>query len=203
MAKPAPTPIVTTAVLDVTVALLVVDDVELGFCGATAVIFTCPLFVLGTTPGAVVDSNLEVGGRRDNRSRCGASTCHAVYLPGDNGARAGGSGRIGEIDGGYELRGAVNRHTRRRRRNRDRRNRTGARAAAARRESQRACDGECKQRWNRSPLLHGEAFPRFWSFGATAATTTNGHTAPCAPLEDICAARVARDRPTPPRAGSG
>ena len=53
MTKPPPAPILTTAVLDVTVALLVVDVVELGFWGATAVMLTLPLLLLGTTPGAV------------------------------------------------------------------------------------------------------------------------------------------------------
>ena len=52
-ARPCPTVIVKTAVLDVisvVVDVLVVDVV--GFCGVTAVMFTWPLFVVGTDEGA-------------------------------------------------------------------------------------------------------------------------------------------------------
>jgi hypothetical protein len=57
MEYPAVAPIVTTAVLEVTVfvefVLELVVLVEVFVCCATAVMFTWPLFVEGTTPGAV------------------------------------------------------------------------------------------------------------------------------------------------------
>lgn len=51
MEKPCATEMVTTAVLEVTVVVLLVEVVLV--CWATAVIFTVPLLVLGTTVGAV------------------------------------------------------------------------------------------------------------------------------------------------------
>jgi hypothetical protein len=58
MKNPGVAPIVTTAVFEVTVPMvllvvLVVLVVVVLVCCATAVIFTCPLFVEGTTAGAV------------------------------------------------------------------------------------------------------------------------------------------------------
>jgi hypothetical protein len=54
--RPVPIPIVATAVFDVTRFVLVVDE---GTSGVVAVIFTSPLFVFGTTAGAVYTPTRE------------------------------------------------------------------------------------------------------------------------------------------------